>query len=416
VKPKRRFSQTLSLSLVTCLMIVAVGCMKSESTKKGDTTTLAAPTGLTATSTATAINLSWNAVSGASYYFVLRGPSQSYDPNTWTIIGYTTTTSATNSTTDTSYPVTAGTTYYYGVVASTDTNATVISDLSNIVSGKTTGISIPTTPTGLSVTKGVYPTTIVITWTAVSNASSYNVYRSTSSSGTYTKIGYSTSTNAINSTASPASFPITSSTYYYYKVTAVDSSSNESLYSSYDYGYSAITSAQASIKIVNKSSYNITEFRGTYSTTSDPTCSYLTPSTYGSNSLSSSLLPNYFTWVTFPGGAYIDWYVLDSYGYYSYDDMSSYGTYGSHYFLTGECYTLVWFGSTSTYYASEYMASMATVEGVADSGLKQADFSIYYIPGQGFVNIPELKSDEVSGNLIVPSQDVIKSIKQKIGQ
>lgn len=85
------------------------------------------------------------------------------------------------------------------------------------------------TPTGVSATDGYYNDRIVITWNAVSGASSYNIYRSTSETGPFTKIGWASSseTSASNSKTSPTGYEIEVNTTYYYAITAVDSSNHE---------------------------------------------------------------------------------------------------------------------------------------------------------------------------------------------
>ena len=74
----------------------------------------------------------------------------------------------------------------------------------------------PTAPTGLAVSS-LTVDTVNLTWTAVADAAGYNVYRSTSSDGTYTKI------NTVPVTSSSfTDTGLTDSTTYYYSVTAVN--------------------------------------------------------------------------------------------------------------------------------------------------------------------------------------------------
>ena len=84
----------------------------------------------------------------------------------------------------------------------------------------------PGVPTGVTAT--LSGSQIYISWNSVSNATSYKVYRSSSTNGTYSQIGSTTSTYFYDSS------PLTG--YNYYKIKAVNSS-GESDYSTYDYAY-----------------------------------------------------------------------------------------------------------------------------------------------------------------------------------
>ena len=76
------------------------------------------------------------------------------------------------------------------------------------------GNAIPPAPTGLSATSG--NAQVVLSWTAVSGASSYNVQRSTTSGGPYTTVGTPTASNFTDT-------GLTNGTTYYYVVAAVNS-------------------------------------------------------------------------------------------------------------------------------------------------------------------------------------------------
>jgi len=75
----------------------------------------------------------------------------------------------------------------------------------------TTTPTVPGTPTAMTVTAGDNKTTI--SWGAVTGATSYNVYRSTTPGAQGTKIGTSTTTSYVDATAANGST-------YYYEVTA----------------------------------------------------------------------------------------------------------------------------------------------------------------------------------------------------
>jgi alpha-tubulin suppressor-like RCC1 family protein len=86
--------------------------------------------------------------------------------------------------------------------------------------GQTTGTipPSPTTPTVGSPTSS----SLVVSWSSVSEATSYNVYRSTSDSGTYSLVA-----SEVTATSHTDS-GLDSNTYYYYKVSAVNSGGESS--------------------------------------------------------------------------------------------------------------------------------------------------------------------------------------------
>ena len=124
-----------------------------------------APTGLAATAGVNSVGLSWNNVSGATGYKVLRGTTSGV---------YTVTNSVALNTNYDSLTV-GGTTYFYVVQA---TNSSGVSPNSLEVSTTPT-IEPPSTPSGLTATgtNGA----VKLTWSPATGAASYNVKRATSS-------------------------------------------------------------------------------------------------------------------------------------------------------------------------------------------------------------------------------------------
>ena len=165
--------------------------------------------------------LTWNAVSGATSYKVYRATSKS---GTYSLLGTTTATSYTNT------GAKAGTTYYYRVKAVNDAG---LSPYSNIVSGQSKAVTpkpaAPVVKIGHSASSGKP----VLTWNAVSGATSYKVYRATSQSGTYSLLGTVT---AMSYTNTGAKAGVT----YYYKVKAVNAA-GESAYSNIVSGRATVT-------------------------------------------------------------------------------------------------------------------------------------------------------------------------------
>ena len=180
--------------------------------RAASTGTLSAPTVTGGNDSQGRPTLKWNAVTGAAKYEVYRARSQSGD-----YIKYSTVTGT--SYTNTSY-IENGNTYYYKVRA-LDANGTA-GAWSSIVS-----VTCRLKLTAPSVTGGTdsqgRPT---LKWNAVTGAAKYEVYRSASRSGTYTKYSTQTSISYTNSSY------LTSGTTYYYKVRALGSDGSYGPYSS----------------------------------------------------------------------------------------------------------------------------------------------------------------------------------------
>lgn len=183
---------------------------------------LSAPTGLNASKDDDQIYLTWNSVSGASSYKVYRSSSSS---GSYSSIGVVTATNKYDSSPLTGFN-------YYKVTALN--NTATESDMSDYVSynyntggGGEESSNKPDAPTGMVALNygSVLIPDIRISWNAVSNATSYKVYRSSSASGTYSQIGNSTSYTFL-SDLNPRSGD------NYYKVKAVNAA-GESSYSDY---------------------------------------------------------------------------------------------------------------------------------------------------------------------------------------
>ena len=165
--------------------------------------------------------LTWRAVYGATSYRIYRSTSRG---SGYSLLGTTTATSYTNT------GAKAGTTYYYRVKACNDAG---LSPYSNVVSGKVKSVtpkpSAPVVKIGHSSTSGKP----MLTWNAVSGATSYKVYRATSQNGTYSLLGTVTATSYTNTGAKAG-------TTYWYKVKAVNSA-GESAFSNVVSGRATVT-------------------------------------------------------------------------------------------------------------------------------------------------------------------------------
>ena len=182
-----------------------------------------APTGVSATDGSSTANVmvKWNSVSGATSYRVYRATSSTgakTELGSWqTSCSYT----------DTS--ATPGTQYYYWVKAM---NSGGMSGFSS----SDTGYRKLSKPTSVSATDGTSSAEVTVTWSVVTGASYYRVYRSTTSAGTKVALGsWQTSCTYKDSGATAGT------TYYYFVQAAVDNSGlRPGDYSAYDTGYKAV--------------------------------------------------------------------------------------------------------------------------------------------------------------------------------
>ena len=147
--------------------------------------------------------LTWDAVDGATSYRVYRATSQN---GPYRLLGSVTTTTYVNT------GAKDGVTYYYMVTAVNDSGE---SAFSNTVSGQNKAVtskpSAPVVKIGNSATSGKP----MLTWNAVSGATSYKVYRATAKNGAYSVIN---TTKALTYTNTGAALGTT----YYYKVEALN--------------------------------------------------------------------------------------------------------------------------------------------------------------------------------------------------
>lgn len=164
------------------------------------------PTNLTATATSSSeIELTWDAVTDATGYYVYMAASSS---GTYSKKATVTTTTFTN--TETLAP---STTYYFKIKAY---NASGTSAYSTVKYAKTLApTAVPDVPANLQA-ESTSSSTIYLTWDIAKDATSYYIYRATSSTGTYTKVGTSTKNYYTNSS-------LTSNKTYYYKIKSYNS-------------------------------------------------------------------------------------------------------------------------------------------------------------------------------------------------
>jgi len=151
------------------------------------------PTGVTATATSNSVTISWNSVLNADEYYIYRSSSSGWDK-----IGSSFTTSYTDT------GLSANTTYTYNVAAHNNGGEGPSSASVTV----TTTLATPTVTVGT-----VTSNSVTISWTSVTGATGYNVYRSLTSSGTYDPVSVATPTTT--TTTYTDSGRLTGTTYYY---------------------------------------------------------------------------------------------------------------------------------------------------------------------------------------------------------
>jgi len=179
----------------------------SAASNEAAATPMGAPSGLVATPGNAKVTLVWNSSVGATSYNVYRGTASGGESATPIAMGL-----GTASYTDSA--VTNGVAYYYKVAA---VNSVFTSAVSNEASA--TPVSPPSVPTGLTAVSG--NTWVALQWTASAGATSYNVYRGT------TSYGESATPIAVGVTGVAfADTYLTDGVTYYYRIAAFNGSGN----------------------------------------------------------------------------------------------------------------------------------------------------------------------------------------------
>ncbi|MFZ6725176.1 fibronectin type III domain-containing protein [Undibacterium sp. MH2W] len=196
-------NRSLSLILATVVSLTACGgggggttsSSTSSSNNNAGATPPATITGASVqSSSATSVSLTWPAVSGASYYEVLRSLASGSTANTFTSLGNVTTNAFVDN------GLTASTAYVYRLLACSNVGCSGNLDLPVTTSAPPVVIpAAPAAPTAGTITT----TQIVLNWASVSGASSYQLQRNgfqianaaTISGLTYTDTGLSPATS-----------------------------------------------------------------------------------------------------------------------------------------------------------------------------------------------------------------------------
>ena len=161
-----------------------------------------APTGVKATAnSSSSITVTWNSVSNATGYYIYRSSSSS---GTYSQIGTSTSTSYQNN------GLSANTIYYYKVAAYNSNGTSSQSSYTSATTQSSGGGTAPSAPTGVTASRNSEnSTTVTVSWNAVSGATGYKVYYSSSGSGSGNLEG-SPSTTSFESTGNS-----TTGTHYF---------------------------------------------------------------------------------------------------------------------------------------------------------------------------------------------------------
>ncbi len=192
------------LLLVLLLAVLQAGCGAYGTGGNGgggNGSVPAVPTGLTASAANAQVNLTWNASSGATGYYVKRSTTSGAETQIATL----------SATTFADNAVTNDTKYFY-VVSSYNSYG----QSANSAEASATPIAPPppAAPAGLQATAG--NTQVSLTWNASTGATIYHVKRSTTNGGGYIQISAPTATNFTDT-------GLTNGTPYYYVVSALNS-------------------------------------------------------------------------------------------------------------------------------------------------------------------------------------------------
>jgi fibronectin type 3 domain-containing protein len=213
-------NQTYYYRVIAFRTVSGVTTTSAESVIVSATPVPTAPTNVSVTlNSYNSLNISWDAVGGATRYEVSRAESST---------GEFTPLYLTDHLNITDNNLVTGKYYYYKVRAFIDGDPIVYGDYSSIKSLKV----IPKTPV-ISVKANTY-TSLKISWAEIEGATGYRIYRATSKTGTYS---YIKTTTALSYTDTGR----TTGKYYYYKVKAYTTNEAGTTYSAYSaYKYAKV--------------------------------------------------------------------------------------------------------------------------------------------------------------------------------
>jgi fibronectin type 3 domain-containing protein len=185
---------------------------------------------------ANSVSLAWNAVSGASGYNVYRSATEAGAYNKVN-------TAAVTGTEFTDTGLSPDTTYWYKVSA-------IVNAVEGLQSNQISASTLSSIPGNVRVS-AVTTSSVTLAWNAVSGASGYNIYRSTSENGAYSKVNTVavTSTEFTNTGLSP-------DMSYWYKVSAIVNGA-EGL-QSIQISASTLTSVPGNVRVTSSGTSSVT--------------------------------------------------------------------------------------------------------------------------------------------------------------
>lgn len=219
-----------------------VYCHYSSGGGGGGGSTPSVPTNLSASVNGSSVHITWSSVSGADSYKIYRSSSSS---GSYTSLG----TSYSNSYNDNN-PLSNN---YYKVTAVNNYGESGMSSYTYCsYSGGGGGTTAPNAPTSVSATNTgtTMVPNIYISWNSVSNADTYKVYRSSSAKGSYSQIGYETSSTYLYD-----SNPMNGKNYYKVKAFNSAGGSSYSDYAMYNYNSGAVSPCPPTVSASGSSSY-----------------------------------------------------------------------------------------------------------------------------------------------------------------
>src|SRR5476651_2489786 len=209
----KRAGAAITILCLLAVNVMVAGCGSSGDDNNNNNNVVAtmptAPTGVAAVGGDAQVTVSWTAVAGATSYNVYRSTTNPVTIATGTKVTVTTTSSVQTL-------LVNGTPYFFIVTAVNSAGESVPS-LQLTATPSAPSATVPAAPIGVTAVGGAAQVTV--SWTAVTGATSYNVYRSTVDP---VVIGAAATVVVNVATTSSVQSGLLNGTAYFFIVTAVD--------------------------------------------------------------------------------------------------------------------------------------------------------------------------------------------------